>query len=175
MFPTPRATSGQLRHNDEEARAKLEWVRARMSSETSMLISPLGPSASISSRKIPNCKFNLTVGKLSPVLDNCQLAVLGRLVNNFSNSASGSLERQPENLLVSHSGCQFPRARVHAGTPTLTNGSHIRPQDFEIAIRADICPRCSQPRGRAAAPFSATVGAGFHPVLSRVGTNCLLL
>jgi hypothetical protein len=145
-----------------------------MSSETSMLTSPLGPSASISSRKIPNCKFNLTVGKLSPVLDNCQLAVLGRLVNNFSNSASGSLERQPENLLVSHSGCQFPRARVHAGTPTLTDGSHIRPQDLEIAMRADICPRCSQ-RGVVQQPsFSATISAGisyrnaaFHPVLFR--------
>ena len=114
--------------------------------------------ASIRSRKIPNYKFNLTVGKLSPVLNNCQLALLGRLVNNFSNSASGSLERQPENLLVGHSGCQFPRARVHAGTPTLTDGSHIRPQDFEIAMRADICPRCSQRGSCSRQPF-----AGFHP------------
>jgi hypothetical protein len=146
-----------------------------MCGETSMLTSPLGPSASISSRKIPNRKFNLTVGKLSPVLNYCQLAVLGRLVNNFSNSASGSLERQPENLLISHSGCQFPRARVHAGTPTLTDGSHIRPQDFEIAMRADICPRCSQ-RGVVQQPsFSATISAGFHPALLRRRNRCLLL
>src|SRR5262249_9618116 len=133
------------------------------------------PNASIRSRKIPNYKFNLTVGKLSPVLNDGQPAVLGRLVNNFANSASGSLERQHENLLISHSGCQFPRVRVHAGTPTLTDGTHIRPQDFEIAMRADICPRCSQPGGRAAAPFSAIVNAGLHPVLFRVGANCLLL
>jgi hypothetical protein len=153
-----------------------------MSGETSILTSLLRPSASISSREIPNCKFNLTVGKLSPVLNNCQLAVLGRLVNNFSNSASGGLERQPENLLVSHSGCQFPRARVHAGTPTLTDGSHIRPQDLEIAMRADICPRCSQ-RGVVQQPsFSATISAGFHtatrhfiPCCSAVRNRCLLL
>jgi hypothetical protein len=138
-----------------------------MFSETSMLTSPLRPSASIRSREIPNYKFNLTVGKLSPVLNDGQPAVLGRLMNNFANSASGSLERQPENLLISQSGCQFPRARVHAGTPTLTDGSHIRPQDSEIAMPADICPRCSQPGAGAEAPFSAIVNAGFHPVRFR--------
>jgi hypothetical protein len=136
---------------------------------------PLGPSASISRRKIPNDKFNLTVGKLSPVLNNGQPAVLGRLVNNFANSASGSLERQPEDLLISHSGCQFPRVRVHAGTPTLTDGSHIRPQDFEIAMQADICPRCSQPGVVPQPSFSATIGAGLHPVLLRRRNRCLLL
>jgi hypothetical protein len=163
-----QTAAGHLPHNDEEAPAKLEQVHAKMFGDAHIAAAA---GASIRSRKIPNYKFNLTVGKLSPVLNDGQSAVLGRLVNNFANSASGSLKRQPEDLLISHSGCQFPRVRVHAGTPTLTDGSHIRPQDLEIAMRAYICPRCSQPGVAQLQACSATVGAGFHPVLFRVGTN----
>ena len=76
-------------------------------------------------REMPDRKLDLTVGKLSPVLNDWRQAVLRRLTNNFSDSASCSLERQRKNLLisVSHPDCQFPRARVHTGTPTLTDGS----------------------------------------------------
>jgi hypothetical protein len=65
-------------------------------------------AVSISSRKMPDRKFDLTVGKLSPFLNDGQEAAVRRLADNFSSFAASGVERQRKDfqrLTVRHPVC----------------------------------------------------------------------
>jgi len=53
---------------------------------------------SIRSGKIPNCEFDLTVGKLPPILNRRREAVLGNLIDNLAGFATSRLNRQRKYL-----------------------------------------------------------------------------
>jgi len=73
---------------------------------------------------VPYRKFDLTVGKLPPLLDDWREAALWRLVDNFAGFAASCVERQRKDLqrpTVRHPVCQITGTNEHVGTPKLVN------------------------------------------------------
>jgi hypothetical protein len=69
---------------------------------------------------VPDPKFDLTVGKLSPLLNDWQEAALWKLDDNLAGFATSGVERQRMNfhlLAVTHSVGKITRADEHFGTP----------------------------------------------------------
>lgn len=89
---------------------------------------PSGPPPSIfaliCSRKMPDGKFDLTVGKLSPLLNDWQQATPWRLTDNLAGFTTSRVNGQRKylNLMrVRHLVCQITRTNKHVGTPALAN------------------------------------------------------
>ena len=58
----------------------------------SLVLGRLVPS--IRSGKVPNCEFDLTVGKLPPILNGRREAVLGNLIDNLAGFATSRVDQQ---------------------------------------------------------------------------------
>jgi hypothetical protein len=81
-------------------------------------------TASIRSGKMPDRKFNLTVGALAPFFDYWCETSPGRLIDNFAGFAASRVEGQRKclwPLLAGHPACQLTGANEHVGTPKLVN------------------------------------------------------
>jgi hypothetical protein len=52
--------------------------------------------SSIRSGKVPYCKFNLTVGKLPPILNGWRKAILRVLIDNLACFAASRVNGQPK-------------------------------------------------------------------------------
>jgi hypothetical protein len=65
--------------------------------------------------KVSHSKLNLTVSKLTPISNDCQPAVAGRLLDNLASLATSSIDRQRDHLLIGlgHSDYQLPRTSIH--------------------------------------------------------------
>jgi hypothetical protein len=73
---------------------------------------------------MPDRKFNLTVGKLSPVLNGWRETTPRRLIDDFAGFAASRVEGQRKclwPLLAGHPACQLTGANEHVGTPKLVN------------------------------------------------------
>jgi hypothetical protein len=73
---------------------------------------------------MPDRKFNLTVGKLSPVLNGWRETTSRRLIDDFAGFAASGVEGQRKclwPLLAGHPACQLTGANEHVGTPKLVN------------------------------------------------------
>jgi hypothetical protein len=89
---------------------------------------------------MPDRKFNLTVRKLSPFLNDGRETVPRGLIDNFTGLAACSIKRQLEKfwlLRVRHLVCQVARANEHLGTPKVVNanGCNIRPSNESTGNR----------------------------------------
>jgi hypothetical protein len=98
---------------------------------------------------MPNCKFNLAVGELPPVLNDQCKAGARRLIDNFPGFASRGINGQREylNVLrVGHPVCQITRTNEHVGTPRLMATSTVvnirMPTLEDRQSEASICPHC---------------------------------
>jgi hypothetical protein len=79
---------------------------------------------SICSSEMPDRKFNLTVGKLPPFLNDWREAAPRGLIDNFAGFAACSIKGQLEKfwlLRARHLVCQIARANEHVGTPKVVN------------------------------------------------------
>ena len=94
---------------------------------------------------MPYRKFNLTVGKLSPILDDWYETVLRKLIDNFAGFAASGVNRQPKYfrlLPVRHPVCQIVRMNEHV--PHLPKSSIVNPE-LEIEERV-MAAGCRYPR-----------------------------
>jgi hypothetical protein len=94
---------------------------------------------SIRGRKVPDRKFNLSVGELSPFLNGWCETALRRLVDNFAGFAPSCVERQCEDLQrlpVRHPICQIAGTNEHVGTPKLVNADGQEHLTLESKARA---------------------------------------
>ena len=82
-------------------------------------------------------KFDLAVGQLSPLLNNCQ-AALWRLADNFARFASSRVKGQRKflNLMrVRYLVCQITRTNKHVRTPALAGDLVTSDHWNEITVR----------------------------------------
>jgi len=72
--------------------------------------------------QVSHREFNLTVGKLPPVLDDRREVSLRELIKDFAGFATSFLDWQLEylrRLRGGHPGCQILRANMHVRPPEL--------------------------------------------------------
>jgi hypothetical protein len=94
---------------------------------------------------MPDRKFDLTVGQLPPLLNDCQKAALWRLADNFARFAPSRVEGQRKflNLMrVRYLVCQITRTNKHVGTPALA-GDLIASDHWNefLSVNQGDCPR----------------------------------
>jgi len=71
---------------------------------------------SIRSWKMPYRKFDLSIGKLSPIFNDGQVTTLCRLIDDLAGLATCRVYRQPDCLWMVHTSDSFrqiPRANQH--------------------------------------------------------------
>jgi hypothetical protein len=81
---------------------------------------PNSPMSSVRGPQVSHREFNLTVGKLPPVLDDRREVSLRKLIEDFAGFATSFLNWQLEylrRLHGGHPGCQILRANAHVRPP----------------------------------------------------------
>jgi hypothetical protein len=76
--------------------------------------------SSVRGRQVSHREFNLTVGKLPPILDDRRVASLWHLIEDFAGFPTGCIDWQLEYLWPpggGHPDCQIMRTNGHVGPP----------------------------------------------------------
>src|ERR1700682_2588069 len=76
-------------------------------------------TCSVCSGQVPQREFDLTIGKLPPVLDDRRVISLRRLIEDFAGLAAGCIDRQLEypRRCAGYPGCQITGASGHVEPP----------------------------------------------------------
>jgi hypothetical protein len=104
---------------------------------------------SVSSWQVTHSEFDLTVGKLSPILDDWYEAVLRKLIDNFAGFAASGVNRHPKYLwqpAARHLVCKIPWANEHVIPPQFHSYSAVHPERPSAKLQNRPYCRYSFPR-----------------------------
>jgi hypothetical protein len=125
---------------------------------------------------MPDRKFNLTVGKLPPFLNDWREAAPRGLIDNFAGFAACSIKGQLEKfwlLRARHLVCQIARANEHVGTPKVVNAdgrAYPTPKHNDRQSIGVFCPRCP-PKLQAANPHQILPLEAVETILATPGVQ----
>jgi hypothetical protein len=98
---------------------------------------------------VSHSEFNLTVGKLSPILDDWYETVLRKLIDNFAGFAASGVNRHPKYLWLlpaRHPVCQIPWANEHVTPPQFHAYPAVHPERSSAKLKNRPYCRYSYPR-----------------------------